>query len=117
MARRGADHLQGLGLLESGVRFNIRIDNGRSRSVADRPELQISLDAVRAPGERALLPGTKGELEARCGSCSKPWTGTPRPARAAMAARGYLYSDSPRARVRGLEIPPIVVILAPITPG
>jgi MEMO1 family protein len=75
------------------------------------------LDAVRAPAVSGrFYPGTKGELERTVRELLEAvGEARPGPARAAMAPHaGYLYSGLTAAHVFArLEIPPIVVILAP----
>src|SRR5207247_1307147 len=81
------------------------------------PELQVSLDAVRAPAVSGrFYPATKGELERTVRELlDAVGEARPAPARAAVAPHaGYLYSGLTAAHVFArLEIPPIVVILAP----
>jgi len=75
------------------------------------------LDAVRAPAVSGrFYPGTKGELERTVRELlDAVGEARPAPARAAVAPHaGYVYSGLTAAHVFArLEIPPIVVILAP----
>jgi len=100
MAATGRRSLTGLVCSNPACGFNIRLTNGEISFVARSAELQISLDAVRAPAVSGRSTGTRDELDARCGSCSTPWRGAPRPARAAVAPHaGYLYSGLTRGAV------------------
>src|SRR5437870_2276323 len=91
-----------------------RGDLFRSR---DRPEPQVSLDAVRAPAVSGrFYPDTPAELERTVRDLLEAvGTAGPAPARAAVVPHaGYVYSGLTAAHVFArLEIPPVVVILAP----
>src|SRR5438094_8860862 len=91
-----------------------RGDLFRSR---DRPEPQVSLDAVRAPAVSGrFYPDTPAELERTVRDLLEAvGTAGPAPARAAVAPHaGYAYSGLTAAHVFArLEVPSVVVILAP----
>src|SRR3989440_9908155 len=99
-----------------GLQLTLRERRALLRSGV-RPELQVSLDAVRAPAVSGrFYPAVPAQLERTVRELLDS-VGGARPARARAAVAphaGYPYSGRTAAHVFArLEIPPLVVILAP----